>query len=74
LPKPKGNDYFAYRQIGDDWYKRGETAVLWVPSMVSPVEANLLFNQQHEDFAQIVVHKAVPAHVDPRLWPKTRPN
>lgn len=70
LPKPKGNDYSAYREIGDDWYSRGETAILWVPSMVSPVESNLLFNQQHKDFSRIAVQKAVPAHVDPRLWPK----
>ncbi len=74
LPRPKGNDYSAYREIGDDWYNRGETAVLWVPSMVSPVESNLLFNQQHKDFSRIVVHKAVPTQVDPRLWPKTPSN
>jgi len=68
LPKPEGTDYAAFREIGDDWYNRAETAVLWLPSRVSPVESNLLFNQQHEDFSRIVVHKAVPAHVDPRLW------
>lgn len=68
LPKPKGTDYSAYREIGDDWYSRRETAVLWVPSMISPVESNLLFNQQHEDFSRIAVQNAVPAHVDPRLW------
>jgi len=74
LPKLRGNNYPAYREIGDDWYDRGETAVLWVPSMVSPVESNLLFNQQHKDFSRITVHTAVPTHVDPRLWSKTPPN
>lgn len=74
LPKPKGNDYSVYREIGDDWYNRGETAVLWVPSLISPVESNLLFNQQHKNFARIVIQEAVSAHVDSRLWQKAAPD
>ncbi len=67
LPKARANDYAPYRNIGDEWYARGETAVLWVPSVVSPVEANILINQAHDDFAKLVIHKATPARVDPRL-------
>ena len=67
LPKARPNDYAPFRDIGDEWYARGETAVLWVPSMVSPVEANILFNQTHDDFTKLVVHKATPAWIDPRL-------
>ncbi len=73
VPSLALNNYEECRSVGDDWYDRGETAVLWVPSVVSPHESNLLFNQQHKDFSRIVVHKAVSAHVDPRLWPKTPP-
>jgi RES domain-containing protein len=62
------SDYSISREIGDDWYDRGESAVLWVPSVVSPYESNLLFNQQPADFSRIVVHQPTPAHVDPRLW------
>ena len=65
-------DYEECRVIGDDWYQRAETAVLWVPSIVSPHESNLLFNQQHPDFSEIIVHKAVPAHIDPRLTSKKK--
>ena len=61
------DDYSVCREIGDDWLERGETAVLWVPSLVSPHESNLLFNQQHDDFKSLTVHAAVAAHVDPRL-------
>ena len=61
------DDYMPYRSIGDAWYERGETGVLWVPSIVSPVESNLLFNQEHADFSSIVVHSPLPAPVDPRL-------
>ena len=67
LPKARPNDYAPFRDIGDEWYARGETAVLWVPSMVSPVEANILFNQTHDDFTKLVVHQATPARIDPRL-------
>lgn len=67
LPKAKPNDYALYREIGDDWYDRGETAVLWVPSVVSPVESNILINQSHKDFAKIRVQKAIPARIDLRL-------
>jgi len=61
------NDYAASWAIGDEWYDRGETAVLWVPSVASPYESNILFNQQHRDFSQIVVGHPTPAHLDPRL-------
>lgn len=67
LPASRDNDYAAFREIGDDWYRRGETAILWVPSLVSPVEANVLVNQTHEDFGKVVVHDPTPARVDPRL-------
>lgn len=72
LPKAKANDYARYREIGDDWYARGETAVLWVPSVISPVEANILINQTHDDFTKLIVHKATPARIDPRLTPTDR--
>lgn len=67
LPQAKANDYAPFREIGDEWFQRGETAILWVPSVVSPVEANILINQTHKDFAKLVVHKPTPARIDPRL-------
>lgn len=69
LPGAEMNDYTRFRAIGDDWYDRGESAVLSVPSIVSPVESNLLFNQEHSEFSMIIVHDPSPAHIDPRLWP-----
>jgi RES domain-containing protein len=46
-------DYAATRTLGDAWYAAGQTAVLVVPSLVSPYESNVLFNQRHEDFPRI---------------------
>lgn len=68
VPKLSSTDYSASRILGDDWYQRGQTAVLWVPSLVSPYESNVLFNQQHKDFRRIVVGDPKPAHLDPRFW------
>ena len=72
MPRAKANNYTPFRAIGDDWCERGDTAVLWVPSIVSPHESNILFNQTHPDFAAIVVHKPVPASIDPRLRRKKK--
>jgi hypothetical protein len=62
-------DFAECRAIGDDWYERGDSAVLWVPSVVSPYESNSLFDQRHDDFRAIIVHDARPARVEPRLRP-----
>lgn len=69
LPPLAPGDFSAYRAIGDAWYDRGDSAVLWVPSVASPFESNVLFNQQHDDFRRVVVHDTIPARLDPRLWP-----
>ncbi len=61
------NDFTATRSLGNRWYAGGRTAVLWVPSAVSPYESNVLFNQRHADFARLEVHPPEPARVDPRL-------
>ncbi len=57
----RANDHRATRRIGDDWYDRGDTAVLWVPSVVSPYEFSVLCNQLHVDFSRIVVGEPTPS-------------
>ena len=61
------DDYRATRRIGDAWYDHGATALLWVPSVVSPYESNVLCNQRHADFSRIVVGEPTPARIDARL-------
>ena len=61
-------DYLVSRAAGDDWYDRGACAVLWVPSVISPYECNVLFNRTHPDFARVRIGKPRPAGFDPRLW------
>ena len=61
------NDFASTRTLGNQWHDRGRTSVLWVPSAVSPYESNVLFNQRHADFPQIVTAPPISARVDPRL-------
>jgi len=61
------NDADTCRNLGDRWFANGKTAVLWVPSVVSPYEDNVLINQLHPDFAKIRVSRPVSVAVDKRL-------
>jgi len=61
------SDFASTRVIGNRWYDRRRTSVLWVPSVVSPYESNVLFNQHHVDFPRITADPPIPAHVDSRL-------
>lgn len=61
------HDIDACRAIGNRWFDQGKTAVLWVPSVVSPYEDNVLINQTHPDFHKIVVSKPVTPVIDGRL-------
>lgn len=54
------SDYTRTREIGDRWYDRGESVVLRLPSVVSPYESNLLFNQEHADFSRITICMSHP--------------
>lgn len=67
LPPSWPQDYALTREVGDDWYRRRTTAVLRVPSVVSPFESNLLFNQRHTDFDRLIVGEPAPVNLDPRL-------
>ncbi len=53
---------------GDDWYDRSASAVLFVPSVVSPFECNVLLNQRHEEFVRIRATDPEPAVLDERLF------
>ena len=57
----------ASRTYGDDWYDRRRTAVLLVPSVVTRVELNVIFNQEHPDFPQMKAGRPTPVVWDRRL-------
>jgi RES domain-containing protein len=62
----------ALKAIGTDWAKAGRSALLVVPSAVTPNEKNLLLNPRHPDLASFVMHPPEPLVFDPRLRKKGR--
>lgn len=67
LPGWDGYPYGASQAYGDAWYDRRESAVLIVPSVLSPFEPNVLINQRHPEFEGISASDPAPAVIDPRL-------
>jgi RES domain-containing protein len=53
--------------FGEDWIVRNKTALLVVPSIIVPEEANVLINPGHSDAARIVARKIRRWQYDPRM-------
>jgi RES domain-containing protein len=60
--------YGPSQALGDRWYDVQETAVLIVPSVLSPFEPNLLLNARHPDLARVRTSTPQPAILDERLF------
>ena len=58
-------------QIGDEFAKKAENCLLFVPSALAVSENNVLINPQHPEFRKIAVNKAEPLQYDPRMFRKT---
>ncbi|MGX1098723.1 RES family NAD+ phosphorylase [Amorphus sp. MBR-141] len=48
--QPNGN---AARRFGMGWYRERRGAVLFVPSVVAPLETNVVINATHPEFADV---------------------
>jgi RES domain-containing protein len=55
------------RAHGDQWYDERRSAVLIVPSVLSPFDCNVLIHQEHPESRAIEVGKPLPATLDERL-------
>jgi RES domain-containing protein len=53
---------------GHNWCQSRRSAVLFVPSVVAPMEMNLIFNTLHPDFARIETGLETPVYWDSRLF------
>jgi RES domain-containing protein len=54
--------------LGDDFVRRGAHAVLVVPSALSRLEKNWLFNPAHSDFQNVRIVPSEPLNYDYRLF------
>ncbi|MBB2148347.1 RES family NAD+ phosphorylase [Pedobacter gandavensis] len=69
LPK----DWFSFenmsitQEMGDNWIKKEQTAIMKVPSSIISAEANYLINPNHPDFKFIKLLKCEPFIFDKRI-------
>jgi RES domain-containing protein len=57
----------ALAEIGREWVESGRSAVLAVPSAVTPSEWNYLLNPGHPDFRELEIAEPKAFTFDPRL-------
>ena len=55
------------KEIGDRWVQERRSAVLALPSAISPADTNFLLNPEHPDFKRIRVASPIDFEFDPRL-------
>lgn len=65
LPKPESMEW--YRERGDAWLGSKQSLVLFVPSVIVPVEQNVLINPAHPDMSRVRVRDISPFQFDTRL-------
>ena len=55
-------------QIGDDFVRRRQAAILIVPSALAPAESNWLINPRHPEFRKVRLNRPEPFQYDPRFF------
>ncbi len=55
-------------EIGDQWVREKRSAILAVPSAISPDDRNFLLNPEHPDFKRIRIAAPIDYEFDPRLF------
>ena len=56
------------QKLGDEWLAGRRSAVLLVPSIVTPSEFNVLLNPVHLEFSKIRIFGPTSFSFDPRMW------
>ena len=68
LPNWHGENQAQARAFGSRWFTEGRSAILIVPSVVAPVDKNVLINPNHEHFRHISASRERPIWWDARLF------
>lgn len=55
------------RLYGDSWLQGQQSAGLQIPSVIVPVESNIILNPEHPDFKSITYEEYGPVELDARL-------
>jgi len=64
--------FLVSRAFGDEWFDSKRSCLLYVPSVVTRVERNVLINTGHPQFGRLSASKAQPVSWDERLLKKTK--
>lgn len=68
IPGWDAEDPIAGRKCGDAWFNAHRAAVLLAPSLLAPLERNVLIHQNHPDARTIRVSEPMPVIWDERLF------
>ena len=68
LPGNWAGDHGHTRPIGTAWLSDRRSVALAVPSIVIPLEQNILLNPEHSDFGHVRALSCQPFFFDPRLF------
>jgi RES domain-containing protein len=55
-------------RIGDEFARRGNHCLLYVPSALAPRENNCVINPGHRAFSQVKIRELEPLEYDPRMF------
>lgn len=61
------NNETETREIGDSWIKNSQSLALKVPSVIVPMEANILINPNHKKIKKIKILDSFEFRLDPRF-------
>lgn len=67
-----GSDYGTSQAVGEKWLIAQKAVALIVPSVLFPVEHNVVLNSSHPQAARILVSEPVQVRWDERLFAKRR--
>ena len=67
LPGWDSESLLASRTYGDAWFDSRRSCLLWVPSIVSRIERNVLINTEHPQFRRLRASKPQAVEWDQRL-------
>jgi RES domain-containing protein len=68
LPANWSSDHGHTRPLGTTWLSGKKSVALVVPSVVIPLERNILLNPEHPDFDRVSMVDCKPFFFDPRLF------
>lgn len=60
------------QRAGSRWLLSMHSAVLQVPSAITPGEFNFLLNPRHPEFGEIAISEPAPYVFDARIWKSAR--